>query len=74
MSETVARRIDYRVVRPDGNLVWSWSVSSAMPHEPPFLDRDGWFRPHPSAEPAAPPLRVQRYGDGYWTTIETSEG
>jgi hypothetical protein len=71
MDETVARRIDYRVVRPDGTLVWTHVTSSAMPHEP-SLRPDGWFDAGFDLW-VAPPLLIQRRdGDG-WTTIETSE-
>ncbi len=73
-DETIAKRVDYRVVRPDGALIFTWSASTAMPYEPPVLDSDDSFRWLPGDEPTPPPLRVQRHGDGYWTTIETSEG
>lgn len=76
MDETVARRIDYRVIRPDGALIWMHSVSSAMDAGGPCPAVDGEL--YLATNMGVPelivrPWIVQRRDGDEWTTIETSE-
>lgn len=74
-DSVIVRRIDYRVVRPDGAPIWRASYSSHPPPHLPWVDSDGWLHcGTPMDDPFAPPFVFQRLDDGDWTTIETSEG
>lgn len=71
MDETVARRIDYRVIRPGGKLIWTHAASSAEGWVP-TARRDGSFAPPGSPDSVAPPFLIQRLDGDDWVTIETS--
>lgn len=72
MSETVVRRIDYRVVRPDGNLIWTRAVAYPSGWVP-AARRDGCFAPPGQLDPVAPPFLIQRLDGDDWTTIYRSD-
>lgn len=70
-DETVVRRLDFRVIRPDGTVLWQGSFTNQSTPRLPRVTADGWLAPWRSGELISPPFIFQRHDDGtYWETFD----